>query len=83
MAIREQYLEIPGINQFKDMRLKRTRARFDGSRETGGWLLGGTLPLQLNWASNTEDISKFYVWQSESVLSGMDVLRGEKFLFPR
>lgn len=28
-----------------------------------------------------EDIYHFYVWQSESVLSGMDVLRGENFLF--
>lgn len=28
-----------------------------------------------------EDI-EFYVWQSESVLSGIDVLRGENLLFP-
>lgn len=27
-----------------------------------------------------EDIYHFYVWQSESVLSGMDVLRGENFI---
>jgi len=26
---------------------------------------------------------EFYVWQFESVLSGMDALRGENFLFPR
>jgi hypothetical protein len=78
MAIREQYLEVPGINQFKDMH--KGPVLTNPERLAGGFWEG---PCRCNSTRRqTRRYLEFYVWQCESVLSGMDALRGENFLFP-